>query len=382
MRYAVLGGSFNPVHLGHLFLADLALTALGYDRVILVPAFQSPFKPAAEAPPPDDRLAMLAASIPGDSRLALDTCEILRGGVSYTIDTLADVRERYRPEDRLGLLLGSDLAADFGKWRGAADIASQADIIIARRSGAAQADFPFPFTALGNEPLDISSRSVREKIRNGGNWRGLVPQGARAVIEERGLYGLPPSPGPAPSLILRVEDEARALLKPRRFLHSRNTALLAASLCARFGLPPASGYLAGIAHDICKEMDTAAQLALAERDSDAVTPRERETPALLHGRAAAVFLRERWRIEDEAILDAARRHTICGGDMGSLAKIVYIADKVEVSREGVPPALRELRETAGLDALFAAVRENTVAGLKSQGKGQGGFSPPTRVPGT
>ena len=123
MRYAVLGGSFNPVHVGHLFLADAVLTGLGYDRIILVPAFQSPFKIGAESPSPQDRMEMLAASIPGDPRLTIDDCEIRRQGVSFTVDTLKDIIARYRPEGKPGLILGDDLASDFGKWKSPDEIA-------------------------------------------------------------------------------------------------------------------------------------------------------------------------------------------------------------------------------------------------------------------
>ncbi|MCL2193240.1 MAG: nicotinate-nicotinamide nucleotide adenylyltransferase, partial [Treponema sp.] len=86
MRLAVLGGSFNPIHMGHLFLADAVLSKLGYDRVVLVPAFRSPFKLAAQGMEDSthNRLEMIAASIAGDPRLTLDDCEIRRGGVSFT----------------------------------------------------------------------------------------------------------------------------------------------------------------------------------------------------------------------------------------------------------------------------------------------------------
>jgi nicotinate-nucleotide adenylyltransferase len=361
------------------------LTRLGYHRVILIPAFQSPFKIGAEAASPQDRLDMLAASIAGDPRLTIDDCELRREGVSYTIDTIADIRERYRPEGPLGLILGDDLADTFHHWRKAGEIAEQAEIIIARRlfgaqspgeaSGQTEMAFPFPYTGLDNEVINVSSHLVREKIRNGENWRYLVPAGAGDIIENRRLYGLESdrlgNPGAVSQdhveleTVVEIEKAARRTLSPSRFLHSRNTALLAWDLCCRFNLDPRKGYLAGIAHDICKSMKLEEIASLAEADGGGMTKLEKEKPSLLHGRAAAVLLKKQYGIHNKDILDAVRYHTT-GRASGELVKVIYIADKIESSREGVGGDLREMSRKADLDTLFTAVLDSTVAYLRSQ----------------
>ena len=193
MKLAILGGSFNPVHMGHLVLAYTVLSALRYDRIILIPTYQSPFKQGAVGGGPQDRLDMLAASIPGDPRLTMDDCEIKRKGVSYTIDTVKDIIARYRPEGKPGLVLGDDLAGNFFSWRQAAEIMRQVDIIIAHRVAAASESFPYPHKRLNNAIIEISSAVLRDSIKDQGNWRYLVPHGARAIIEDRKLYGyIPP----------------------------------------------------------------------------------------------------------------------------------------------------------------------------------------------
>jgi nicotinate-nucleotide adenylyltransferase len=376
VRLAILGGSFNPVHIGHLYLADTVLTRLGYHRIILIPAFQSPFKPGAEAPSPKDRLDMLAASIAGDPRLTVDDCEIRRKGVSYTIDTIADICGRYRPEGKPGLILGDDLAETFHHWRNAGAIAEQTGIIIARRlfgGHAAAFSFPFPYTGLDNEVMNVSSRLVREMIPQSGAWRYLVPSGARDIIESRRLYGLRDDRiGPQDlereidlETLLEVENAARKKLSPARFLHSRNTALLARDLCLRFNLDPRKGYLAGIAHDICKSMGLGEIIGLAKSDGAGMTKLEEAKPSLLHGRAAAALLKKRYGIHNKDVLDAVRYHTTAGGG-GDLAKVVYVADKIETSREGVNEDLREMSRNADLNTLFTAALDTTVAYLRSQ----------------
>jgi len=383
MKLAIFGGSFNPVHIGHLFLADAVLTSLGYDRIILVPAFQSPFKIGARGASPDERMEMLAASIPGDPRLTIDDCEIRRQGVSFTIDTIHEIIARYRPEGKPGLILGDDLASTFDKWQSPDEIAELVDIIIACRipqdENAGMAGFRYPFKALGNEIINVSSQMVREKIQAGENWRYLVPPGARYIIGDRALYGCTVGAFSAATeaehgkveagyaeVIVRIENDARMVLSASRFMHSRNTALLSWDLCRRFGLEAQKGYLAGIAHDICKNMGEHELLRLTRADGGSVSKMEKEKSSLLHARAAAVLVKERYGIDDHDIIEAIRSHTTGSRDMGSLAKIVYVADKIEVSRHGVDPALRSMSRSADLDTLFKAVFNNTVAHLKSR----------------
>jgi nicotinate-nucleotide adenylyltransferase len=372
VKLAVLGGSFNPVHVGHLFVAESVLSGLGYDRIILIPAHESPFKPEARMVSPEDRLDMLAASIPADPRLTIDDCEIRREGISYTVDTLKDIAGRYKPEGKPGLVLGDDLAADFLRWKRAAEILEMADIIIARRVSAEPAPVSYPHRSLANDIINISSGMVRERIRNQENWRYLVSAGARSIIEDRRLYGFTPPEGvpgeafPGGELTARIEAEVRLRVGPARFLHSRNTALLAWDLCRRFGLDPAMGYLAGISHDICKSMAEEELFALVRLDGQPVSALERKKTSLLHARAGAVLLQERFGIHNREILEAVRLHTVADVGMGPLAKVVYIADKIEISREHVDPSLRDLSRTAGLDSLFEAVLDDTVAYLRSR----------------
>jgi len=368
VRLAVLGGSFNPIHLGHLHLADSVLTALRFDRLLLVPANISPFKQIQMDTSSADRLDMILASVTGDPCIAVDDLELRRGGVSYTIDTLKEIIEVYRPEGKPALVLGDDLAADFSKWKDAEEITRIADIIIARRmvqtdcAGMAGADktagadrtaggesaFPFAHTNLNNEVIDLSSEMIRERIAAGKAWRYLVPRGARHIIQERGLYGINTvAQNDYARIIARVEDAARECLSPKRFIHSRNTALLARDIAFRYGMDCNAAYLAGAAHDMAKSRES----------------------GLFHGRAAAVLLRERFGIHNKDILEAVEYHTTGKAGMGNLAKAVYIADKIEYSRGNGQAEFREmaLQGDHGLEELFHAVLEDNVMWLKSKG---------------
>jgi nicotinate-nucleotide adenylyltransferase len=317
----------------------------------------------------NDRLDMLTASVSSDPRIAVDDCEIRREGVSYTIDTLRDIISRYRPEGKPALIIGDDLASDFNKWHESEKIPELADIIIGRRENASKTKYRFPHTFLDNELLQISSRDIRERIGKGLNWRHLVPSQAVTIIEDRRLYGFQGARREiALSLIKNVENSARETLSIDRFLHSRNTALLAFDLCRRFGLDTGRGYLAGIAHDLAKQLDNKTMVKTAKRDGIENTALEEKFPNILHGRAAAVLLKERFDINDKDLLEAAALHTSGSADMGILAKIIYIADKTEVSRN-IEPALREMLDNENdLDKILYAVVIRTIDKLKAKGR--------------
>jgi len=382
MRLAIIGGSFNPIHMGHLFLADVALSSLRCDRVVMVPAFRSPFKLAAAGMEGSarDRLEMIAASIAADPRLTVDDCEIRREGVSYTVDTLADIIRRYNPGEKPGLVIGDDLAADFPQWRDSDKILEMADLIIARRVHSEKLNVPYPSVQIANDIMDISSKLVRERIAEDGAWRYLVPPAARAIIEDKGLYGVAarqsaaerPAESPGKGIITQVEEAARENLSLERFLHSRSTALFAWDMCRRLqqsnpSLDPELGYLAGIAHDLGKQLNDKTQIRLAKTYGKRISRLEKGKPSLLHGRASAVLLMERFGIYNNDVLEAVAMHTQAGVDMCPLAKVIYVADKMEVSREKADSAVRKLALTGDdLDGIFAAVLVQTVSSLRSR----------------
>jgi len=372
MKIGVLGGSFNPIHQGHLFIADKALTMLKLDRIIMIPTYRSPFKLSAEDKDSsaEDRLAMLAAAVAGDSRIAIDDCEIRREGVSYTVDTLEDIIERYVPTGKPYLIIGDDLAEDFLKWRNSERIFQLANLVIARRNNPSPAKYPFEFTPLYNDVMNVSSQMIRQMISKDKDWRSLVPAGARAIIEDRKLFDYPGSSAASEDCtmetIMRIETAARLSLSTTRFLHSRNTALLASDLCRRFGLDPMAGYLAGIAHDIAKELDGKQMRELVKNDGLPITDIEKEKPNFLHGRAAAVLLREHFDIHNKEVIDAVAFHTAGVKNMGPLCKIVYIADKTEPSRNNVDPEIRKMCYERDLDTVLFAVLKKTVVKLESK----------------
>lgn len=186
MRIGIFGGTFDPVHFGHLIVADAVATALGLDQVRLIPTCIQPFKVDWEVSPPGDRLAMLRAGVGDDPRMMVDDREIRRDGVSYTVDTLESLRHDF-PDDQLFLLVGADAAREFPKWRAPERIRALCTVVVLSRPGS-------PAVALDDAEsvtvpaIDISATQVRERVRTGRSIDYLVPPAVASYIQGRQLY--------------------------------------------------------------------------------------------------------------------------------------------------------------------------------------------------
>jgi nicotinate-nucleotide adenylyltransferase len=201
-RVGVLGGAFNPPHLGHLWLAQEAHARLGLDRVLLVPVGAAPHRVLEFDPGADQRLRMVELAVGGDDRFAASAVEVERPGTSYTVDTLRILRER-APADELTLILGADQALRLPEWHEPAEVLSLARLAVAERGGVGGDDvaqrlagLPGSETVMGFElsRIDVSSTLVRERVAAGLPVRYLVPDAVADHIAREGLYS---SPAPA-----------------------------------------------------------------------------------------------------------------------------------------------------------------------------------------
>jgi nicotinate-nucleotide adenylyltransferase len=190
-KIAMLGGSFNPPHIGHLALADEVIHQLHYDTVLFVPTRIHPFKDKAPGASGRDRLEMLTLALSENSRFVIECCEMERVGTSYTYDTLCYLEQKYagKLDGKIALVIGDDLCADFDKWYRFADITQRADIILARRpDGTGVGEFPYPHRRLDNALLPVSSSDIRARIAAGKSWRYLAVPRVSHYIMERKLY--------------------------------------------------------------------------------------------------------------------------------------------------------------------------------------------------
>ncbi len=200
MRLGIFGGSFDPVHNGHLLLAESCVEQRGLDALWLVPTCRQPFKPRGPVASDEDRLAMLRAAIADRERLDVSTVELDRGGTSYTVDTLERIAAEH-PGAELYLAMGADTLADLPHWKDPRRICELATPMAVARAGFGATDFRVLEGVVNAERLgeiaaaavtmpsaDVSSSAIREAIAEGRPWRECVPVSVAAVIDLRGLY--------------------------------------------------------------------------------------------------------------------------------------------------------------------------------------------------
>jgi nicotinate-nucleotide adenylyltransferase len=188
-RIGLFGGSFDPVHTGHLLVAQAAREELELNRLYFVPAAQSPFKPERQPTPPSERLRLLRLALAGWDWCEIDEQEIRRGGISYTIDTVRDYVGRL-PGARMFYLIGADQAGQLIKWRAAQELAGLVEFVVIPRPGQNSAAVPPPFRGreLTGFPVAISSSQIRARIKARLPLEPLVPRAVAEAIRNNGLY--------------------------------------------------------------------------------------------------------------------------------------------------------------------------------------------------
>ncbi|HSE28352.1 MAG TPA: nicotinate-nucleotide adenylyltransferase [Gemmatimonadales bacterium] len=184
----LFGGSFDPVHHGHLIVARAVAEAAGLAEVWFVPAREQPFKTGRHGAAAADRAAMLDLAIAGEPGFRVERLELERPGPSYTVDTLRALHAR-EPGRRFALLVGADAARELAQWREAAALPGLATLLVFARPGAAMpADLPARTVVVEAPQVDISATAVRARVRAGRSVRYLVPDAVAGYVAAHRLY--------------------------------------------------------------------------------------------------------------------------------------------------------------------------------------------------
>ncbi len=364
MRLAVYGGTFNPIHLGHMNAARAVVSALALDRLLLMPAGQPPHKPIPQgSPTPEMRLEMCALAARSMERVEASGLELERDGPSYTVDTLRAVKERY-PQARLWLVMGTDMLLSFDRWRQPRDIARLCRLSVVARDESDRVRIREQaarlHALLGAEvdiidcpALPMSSTQVRESLSP-----ELLAPAVLDYIRRRRLYLPTPEE-------LRAAVEKR--VSPKRMAHILGCEKLAVQLAARYGVDEYGARAAAILHDCTKALDEKEQLTLCEKWHIITDYGADDFAALIHADTGAEVARREFHMPPD-IVEAIRTHTTGAETMTTLQKLLYVADMCEETR--LWPGADRLRALAlsDLEAAVTAAMEQTVAFVRQRGQ--------------
>ncbi len=343
MRIGIYGGTFNPIHRGHLTAAKAAIEQLDLDLIYLVPANVPPHKTMPEgSATPGQRLEMtvLATAELGSKADVLDI-ELRRTGKSYTCDTIRELHEKH-PYDELWLLMGSDMFLSLHTWYHPEIILSFAGVgafsrLEAEEEEAFNRQKEFleetyggrVITVDNDNVIEVSSTEIRETLARGERTEYL-PEAVYGYILRERLYGT------HCDLKHLTPDELRpvalSFLKPKRMAHVLGTEQEAVRLSQKYGANVTDARVAALLHDCTKKLNMEEQLELCEKYNIPLDELERKALKLLHSKTGAAIARDLFGVNDE-VFNAILWHTTGKPGMSLLEKILYLADYIEPTRD-------------------------------------------------
>ena len=371
-RIGILGGVFDPVHRGHLQMAQSALDAVHLDRMLVMPSGNPPYKSCQT--PPEDRWKMTVMACAQDPRLEPSRLELDRSGSVYTIDTLLQLRELY-PKADFYYVIGADALMKLRHWHRFEDVLPLVTFLVCPRANFAE---PVAFSEekaflishgariqVVRMPLQpVSSTMVREALSRGEPTPNLDVF-VREYAAVKGLYGMPRRIEQADSWI----DHLFLALNPRRFAHSLSVAFTARRLARLHGINPLQAEQAGLLHDCAKCLPLKEMRRIANEHSLTADPSVLESGALLHSLVGAWVARNEYGMADPEVLEAIAYHNTGHAGMSRLAMCVCLADSIEPTRDSYPllENVRILSELSLERALLMSL-EGTASYVQSRGK--------------
>ncbi|HWS30664.1 MAG TPA: nicotinate-nucleotide adenylyltransferase [Clostridia bacterium] len=366
MRIGFLGGSFNPVHFGHIAIARQALFEFSLDKVLLIVAADPPHKEIAFHVSGEKRYEMLKCGLADETKIEASDIELKREGKSYTYDTVRLLKELY-PDAELFCIVGADMLYDLPAWFKARELLQEVSFIGFARGGETR-DISLAAQDLteqyGAKVLlseisgpELSSTEIRERVYSAKSVKAMLPDAAERYLYENGLY--------MPEEIRIKQEKLRYALNEERYTHSMGTVRAAIWLAERCNVDTQKARLAALLHD-CAKVSKAQMRAYLERFQICPYAYAKNAPGILHGPVGAEVAHAEYGVEDPEVLLAIANHTVCSQGMGALEKIIYLADKIEPTRDyqGVTPiraaAARSLNEgvLACMDHTIAYLMEN------------------------
>lgn len=309
MKIILFGGSFDPIHIGHLKIAEKAIESINADKLIFIPTFLSPHKDKTDATS-IDRYNMINLILENNNKFDISDYEINKSEMSFSFQTIKHFKEIY-PNDELYLLIGNDQLENFHNWKENKYILENIKIICAHKKDDAKYIINTKnIIFINNDLCDISSTKIKEK-----NCINNLDSKIISYINENGIY---------------YNYRVLPFMNEQRFLHSLRVAQMAKKLANNHCINEKQAWVAGLYHDISKESKELISIA---RENNIIIPTKEK---LLHGIIGSIFIKKYYNFNDQLILNAIARHTkpydYGFGEISDLDMLIYCCDKLEPMR--------------------------------------------------
>ena len=352
MRLGVFGGTFDPIHNGHLRIAELAYSRLRLDKLLFVPNAIPPHKPNVFATP-QQRFKMVEMAIEDNKHFEIEDYELKSTKFSYTYRTLEYLYRKYNAPE-IFFISGADNVKQIMNWKRPDLIFKYAKVAFVTRPGY---DFDLCEELDGNSVflefsgVDISSTKIRKRIKQGKDVNEYMPDKVVDYIKNNYLYKYD-----------HLKTQLKTYINPKRYEHSLNVAEEAVKLAKVYSVDTEKAYIAGLLHDCAKDVDFKKQIKLINEYCEfAPMKNELSFPKVLHALTGTIIAKRDFNILDYEILSAIRFHTLGSIEMKALDKIIYISDMIEPGRNynGIE-ILREMAYNNINQAMIQSI-ENTIA---------------------
>ena len=366
-----MGGTFDPIHYGHLSAAQFAAEEFNIDEVIFMPAGFPYFKEQSKVSPGADRLVMTKLALKGNGIFTVSDMEIKRQGETYTADTM-EALSAVNSGGELFLITGSDAAADMEKWHEPERIFAVCSVIAVTRPGADDewerfkesefySRFADKFLRLEIPKVDVSSTQIRERVRMGKSVKYLLPDEVIKYIESKGLYR-----GDIEDFDFeKAKMKLISAVSPKRYKHILGVSKEAVRLAAVWGADVKKAEIAALLHDCAKGIPDDVSLKMCKMYGVCLDEDTIKSPKVIHQFLGAALAKAEYGVFDEDILNAVRYHTTGRENMSLLEKIVFCADYTEENRkehENLHEARRLVCED--LDKAVEYILQSTVNHVK------------------
>ena len=373
---AIMGGTFDPIHHGHLVTAEAVRYRFKVDKVVFMPAGQPAHKTNKKVTHNEHRYLMTVLATMRNENFEVSRIEIDRAGVTYTIDTIEELKRMCRPDVRLYFITGADAIHQIMTWKESERLLGMCDFVAVTRPGYDKSKL---FQDIGEirekfssrvhymevPALAISSSDIRERAKRGAPIKYLLPQEVEDYIHKFGLYQ--DDAEDEVKFMLPVEtmqEKLQSALSVKRYIHTMGVAEEAVKLAEIYGTPQdqQKARVAGLLHDCAKDYPEAMRLRFCKEYKVKMDEIMEKQTDLIHPFLGAEVARREYQVTDEDILNAIRYHTTGRAGMSLLEKIIFIADYIEPGRRELPN-MADVRQLAFRDideCLYRILKDSLV----------------------